>query len=205
MNVSVIIGTFGDPAWEGRARKVALPSVEGQEAFEVLIGHEPDGDIASCRNRLAAQASGEWLCFLDADDELHPGYLDAMRSAAPGSGRALLTPAVAYVRQRGRLPRATMWPVVDLRHGNYLVIGTLVQRAVFEEVGGFRVWPLYEDWCLWQRCWIRGATVVEVPEAVYIANVRFRSRNRSVLRQAERTRIHREIVAANFPGWEEGV
>lgn len=93
-----------------------------------------------------------------------------------------------------------IWPEMDLRLGNWLVIGTLVQRQVFVEVGGFREWPLYEDWCLWQRCWKAGAEPVKVPDAVYVARVRGASRNRQPSR-AEKLRIHGEIVAANFPGY----
>lgn len=199
MNVSVCIGTFGEPEWEARAREVALPSVEGQDAFEVLIEHEPDGDIASCRNRLAARARGEWLCFLDGDDELHPGYLDAMRRAAPASGKALLTPAVSYTQRRRQRPsRARVWPRVDFRDGNYLVIGTLVQREVFEEVGGFKAWPMYEDYCLWARCWTAGARVVEVPDAIYLANMRIDSRNRGPKR-ATKLYSHQAIGHSIWP------
>ena len=52
--------------------------------------HDPDGTIASVRNELANTAKGEWLLFLDADDELAPGYLDAMTRAL-GQERAYLT------------------------------------------------------------------------------------------------------------------
>ena len=79
-----------------------------------------------------------------------------------------------------------------------MVIGTLVQRAVFEEVGGFREWPIYEDWCLWQRCWLRGAEPVEVPDAHYIARIMPSSRNRGPSR-ALKLKYHREISQANFP------
>lgn len=124
---------------------------------------------------------------------------EASAGGVPGR-RWLLTPAVEYVARRGQRKRPMIWPEMDLRLGNWLVIGTLVQRQVFVEVGGFREWPLYEDWCLWQRCWKAGAEPVKVPDAVYVARVRGASRNRQPSR-AEKLRIHGEIVAANFPGY----
>ena len=203
MKVSVLIGTYGDEHWQRIAAKYAEPSVLGQKGLELLARHEPEGTLASVRNRLAIAARGDWLCFLDADDQLGPGYLHAMREAAgalsgPQDARWLLTPSVSYVTGRRYRHAAKLWPRCDLRLGNWLVIGTLVQKAVFIEVGGFNEWPVYEDWDLWQRCWKAGAEIVPVPDAVYIAHTRTGSRNRSPSR-AERLMIHRQIAESNFP------
>jgi glycosyltransferase involved in cell wall biosynthesis len=203
VRISVLIGTYGDEHWQRVAGKYAEPSVLGQKGLELLVRHEPEGTLASVRNRLALAARGDWLCFLDADDQLGPGYLHAMREAAaalsgPQEARWLLTPAVSYVTGKRYRQAAKLWPQCDLRLGNWLVIGTLVQKAVFVEVGGFHEWPLYEDWDLWQRCWKAGAEIVPVPDAVYIAHTRTGSRNRSPTR-AEKLMIHRQISEANFP------
>ena len=34
-------------------------------------------------------------------------------------------------------------------------------------VGGFRDWAALEDWDLWVRCWLAGASVAHAPEAVW--------------------------------------
>lgn len=195
VNVSVIVATFGDREWQQMGSRTA----KQHDAYHV---HLPDGTLAGARNLGAASVPGEWLCFLDADDELGEGYMDAMSAALPtDGGRYLLAPAVAFVGRRGQRKPARIPPrahLRDLRDGNWLVIGTLVQRRVFLEVGGFREWPIYEDWCLWQRCWKAGAEVVEVPAAHYVARVRPSSRNRGPSR-VMKLRYHHEIAAANFP------
>ena len=203
MNTSILISTHGAEEWEEMAWTVAFPSAEGQGAVEVIVTHLRDGTLAEARNQGARKASGDWLCFLDADDTLDPGYLARMEEALPPEeGRWLLTPAVAYERGEKRQP-AKIWPRVDLRHGNYLVIGTLVQAVVFEEVGGFREWGLYEDYDLFARCWIAGARVVEVPAAVYAARVRIQSRNRSP-RRPEKLYWHQSIAHDLWPDlWAE--
>lgn len=199
MDVSVIVATYGADSWARTAeRAVASAHALQPAAREVIVVHEPDGALHTARNAGAAQASGEWLCFLDGDDELDPGYLDAMaRAHAAHPDAGLLGPAVAYVRH-GVRQEPMCWPEVDLRDGNYLVIGTLVRRFMFDAVGGFKHWPMYEDWCLWQRCWLAGAEPVVVPDAVYVAHVRQLSRNRAPGRE-EREAAHRAIVAANIP------
>ena len=92
MSVSVLIPAYGEQEWEDLAWSRARPSAAAQCA-DVAVFYDPEGTIASTRNELARTASGEWLCFLDADDELAPGYLDAMEravereSVAPLPGR----------------------------------------------------------------------------------------------------------------------
>ncbi len=219
MLVSVLIGSFGDEAWRDLAQQQAVPSAEGQGAAEVLWRHEDDGTLASVRNAAAEAATGDWLCFLDADDRLGDGYVGAMFWAskidAPAEhvvdpesdrkggkdwglcrarddprgcewwpGRWLLVPAVQYVRD-GRcvgepaIPNKGGWPEV-----NECVIGTLIPRALFLDVGGFRETlndrtPLnsLEDYDLFLRCWDAGARLIHVPAAVYCAMVHDDGRN----------------------------
>lgn len=189
----------------------ALPSANAQEPHEVLIGHDSQGTIASVRNDLGHKATGEWLCFLDADDELAAGYLVAMQRAYERRSRGkshpsedpppLLTPAVSYVR-KGRRQPPRLLPGGDLRNNNYLVVGTLVHRDLFREVGGFEDYPHgFEDWSLWAKCWKAGAKVVQVRRAVYIAYVNENSKHRAMWRdrtyQAEwHKRVQRELFPA---------
>lgn len=189
MEVTVIVGTHGEQAWVDLAERRAIPSVPDG----VPVIHSHTDRLVTARNTGAAQADTEWLCFLDADDELDPGYLDAMDDGSED----LRGPSVVYVRN-GRPQPPKLWPACDLVDGNYLVIGTLVRKDLFIEVGGFRDWPLYEDWCLWQRCVLAGATVEQIPAAVYRAHVRTKSRNRAPAR-SEKLRWHHEIRRANYP------
>ena len=165
-------------------------------AREIIPYHGGD-TVAEARNNGAALATGEWLCFLDADDELAPGYLAAMEQAA--RPRALLAPAVEWVSWNGRPAyRGKLGPMVDMTVANWLVIGTLVERDLFQQVGGFKEWPVYEDWDLWQRCMIAGAEVVPVPDALYIAWGHARSRNRSQT-WPWKNQVHHEIRRTNYP------
>ena len=140
--------------------------------------------------------------FLDADDELEPGYITALQAGACD----LRAPAVRYVApdrfQAARMPRVAGHDhdcTADcLPEGNWLVIGTMARTQLLRDVGGFEPWPIYEDWALWLRCWKAGATVEAIPAAVYRAHHRPDSRNRAPARevkdQAHRD-IHRAVLA----------
>ena len=95
MNVTTIVSTFGGPDWERMGHRTA-------REHDAIHVHLPTGTLAEARNKGAEAATGDWLCFLDADDSLAPGYLEAMRAALPsGDGRWLLAPAVSFVGRRG--------------------------------------------------------------------------------------------------------
>ena len=89
MDATVIVATHGDPKWITLARERAIPSAEKQG---VAVLHYHGESLSEARNFAASQVDTEWLCFLDADDELAPGYFEAMDKAT-GDLRA---PSVCY-------------------------------------------------------------------------------------------------------------
>jgi glycosyltransferase involved in cell wall biosynthesis len=177
-SISVVISTFGDPVYWGAVAQRAIRSALSQtiEADGVYYNHADTPHEA--RNRGAEQANSKWLVFLDADDELDPFYLEAMtRYALDCSGPALIQPATLGVVGDREDPHPVLIPRKPLLDGNFMVIGTMVQREQFLRVGGFEDWPIYEDWDLWIRCWLDGAELVAGPNAIYRVHVSEGSRN----------------------------
>jgi glycosyltransferase involved in cell wall biosynthesis len=198
LDATICVGTFGGNEWAQLAHERAIPSAKAQ-GCEVVYRH--GATLARARNEALALVETPWAVFLDADDELAPDYLEAL-----GSGSAdLRAPSVSYVKL-GR-PRVPYVPKVAghvhdctsdcLRDGNWLVVGTGVRTDLARQVGGFREYEVYEDWDFFQRCWLAGASVEAVPDAVYLAHWRRDSRNRAP-GMALKNRVHHEIVAANL-------
>jgi GT2 family glycosyltransferase len=195
--LTVAVATYGDRSWTDLAFDRAIPSAHAQCLPTVF--HHGD-DITDARNRALEIVDTEWVVFLDADDELAGGYAQAMA----GGSADLRAPAVEYVhaihRQRPRVPRVFGHQhdcfAECLVYGNWLVIGTAVRAELVRKVGGFRDYPLYEDWDLWVRCWKAGATIEAVPAAVYVAHVREDSRNRGPS-QADKLAAHQAIAMDN--------
>ena len=205
MNVSVLVATYGEPSWIDMAETRALPSAQNQGAFEVLYAHQTDGTISSSRNALAEQASGTHLIYVDADDEISPGYLDAMREAHRNhpDANALFTPAVQQIR-KGR-PGAPIFfdRGISLRQDNWLVVGTLVSRELFMEVGGFCDYPHgFEDFSLWSKCFRAGADIVKVKDAVYRYWVNPQSKHKQGWRDRKwQVETHQRVVR-ELDEWE---
>lgn len=206
MNVSILIATRGDSQWATLARNRAVPSAERQPALEVIHRHfHYNMSLAGARNALAEEAVGERLLFLDADDELADGYVDAMQHTLDdhyGVGGArtspvLLVPALQQVDTSGHwIGQAAVpaWhrPLIDV---NCACIGTVWPAGLFRDIGGFKEWPIYEDWEIVMRAAVSGARLVAVPRAVYLATVSPQSRNQDQ-RYAETTytRIRSEYL-----------
>lgn len=208
MNITVLIGTYGELAWRDLAMSRAVPSAlrASTHRVDIVPIHLEDGTLADARNRAASHATSRWLCFLDADDELAPGYLDAMVRAIDVNRRrdALYVPKVQYVR--GRTRYAPRFPQeVPVHDGNWLVIGTVIPRKAFDRVGGFEEWPLYEDWALFARMQKLGLKPVRVHDATYIAHRRAGSRNHPTGGKRVKLAAHDSIRRAVFPELYEEV
>lgn len=197
MDVTVIVGTFGEQHWSDLAHQRAIPSAQPQA--EVIHVHtEPaetyGASLAKCRNEGALRATSEWLCFLDSDDELQPGFFDAMDKATAD----LRTPQVQYVR-RGRTFDPMFWPEVDLTAGNWMIVSTLIRRDLFFEIGAYRDVLLYEDWDLWIRAIKASAVVERVPDAVCRVHINPGSKHRYGTTRQEKIAAHEQVRRLNWP------
>jgi glycosyltransferase involved in cell wall biosynthesis len=173
--ISVCIATYGDNVWAELAERRALPSAIKQDC-EVILEHQPDGTLASARNAAAAKATHKRLVFLDADDELDGGFVAAMDASS--QNYAMHLPRTSFAKN-GHYGRPHFFSWCDLRDGNPMVIGTVIPTQAFTEVGGFTEnVELFEDWMLFAQLWKLGLKVVTVPDAVYVAHVVRKSRNR---------------------------
>lgn len=197
MNVTVAVATFGSPDWSNLARTRAIPSALD---LNVPVVHIHGATLHEARNEALAAVTTEFVCFLDADDQLERGYFDAMATGTAD----IRAPAVRYViggtpqperimRVAGHSHACTGDCLVD---GNWIVIGAVARTERLRAVGGFRDFEWSEDWDLWLRCYQAGATVEQITGAVYRAHVRQDSRNRAPDRQ-QRLDAHRAIALAN--------
>lgn len=175
MSVTIIIATYGDRDHWDRMAMPALLSAESQSipADRIIMAH--GNTLHGARNRAAMEANSEWLCFLDADDELDSEYVRAMLA---GSGDLRYPRVIKSIDGKRQDYYTEYFRYDNILDGNYMVIGTFVRRTQFLRVKGFRDLPVYEDWDLWIRCIVDGATPSLVPEAYYVVNERPASRNK---------------------------
>ncbi|MFN2454916.1 MAG: glycosyltransferase family 2 protein [Pyrinomonadaceae bacterium] len=153
MRISIIIPLYNKAPYLRRA----LDSIARQtfSDFEVIVvddGSTDDGarivaDYAdarvrlitqsnagpgAARNRGIAEAQGEFIAFLDADDEWLPGYLEENVRLLDEYGREVATVTSGYIEHPSGVSREPMWRARGLTDGIYrLHADTATELAVY--------------------------------------------------------------------------
>lgn len=148
--VSVLICTYGpDRAKWSRFAERARASVEKQtrQPDQLIEMHHDSGMLHEVRNAAAAAARTDAIIFLDADDELDPGYVEAMMA---GTGDIRYPLVQRLCEETGqwidKAPRA--FPKKTILLANFLVVSSMMPRETFLAAGGFEDYPALEDWSL---------------------------------------------------------
>lgn len=175
--VDVVIPTVGqlNDEW-ARFLNRAAHSVTGQTVPPTSQWKwgRSETSVTEARNAGAALSTADWLIFLDADDELDPGYIEAMLA---GTGDVRWPSTLGVVNGVEDNYPVLLQPRPNLIISNHCIIGSMVRRELFEAVGGFRDFPVLEDWDFWVRCALAGADFQPCPDAIYRVYVRAGSRN----------------------------
>ena len=189
MDATVVVATTAHRHTLEHALHAAIPSAQAER---VPVVHARAATLHEARTAGLRAVRTEWVCFLDAGDEIEPGFFEAL-SAASGELRA---PAVRPVRRgveraRARVPRVPGHghPCEGscLRRGNWLPLATLAPTELVRSVGGWRDVGPEQDWDLWVRCHLAGARVATVPAAVCRSRPEDRRPSRSERGEAEWT------------------
>lgn len=194
MDCTIVVSTFGNFKWQLLAQERALPSAY---SFGLPVIYNHGNSLHEARNIGLFDVKTEWVCHLDADDELEYGFFDEIEKVE-GDLRA---PAVRYVGYPAKMPNVVghnhLCNAGCLAEGNWMVVGTVARTDLLKKVGGWKDYPVFEDFDLWQRCWVAGATVVPVPRAVYRAYSTETGRNKVQSPEYYR-KVQNQIIQTNL-------
>jgi hypothetical protein len=145
---------------------------------DVTLVTSPHVGLPAARNLGIAHATGDFVAFLDADDELEPEFLTSLGSlSAFRPDLDILTTDARFVvdgRPDGTFYERNAFPIDDQRmgmlRGCFITTKTAVRRSRLLEVGGFDArLKQGEDWECWLRLVLSGSRVglVESPLSRY--------------------------------------
>lgn len=106
---------------------------------------ESEGGAGPARNAAVRQSTGQWLCFLDADDFMRDDRVELQLATARRNPRAIVGSRFTRIPE-GSTPRYTRWcngltphELMTHRFRELTVVQPtwFVARSVFEEVGGY--------------------------------------------------------------------
>lgn len=170
--VAVIIPVYGDhEIWDSLAERAGNSALS--QTIRPFVNIEEGDNITKCRN-IALISNTEYLIFLDADDTLHPTYIEEMMKGTAD----IRVPSVHRHYENGDIDTDQRhYKPKDLMTGNYIVVSAMIRTSLFKQLGGFHDYESLEDWDLWLRAEEAGATFEQVPEAILHVNKRIGSRN----------------------------
>lgn len=179
MLASVSRQTFGD--WEHRLVddnsadprvRATLDQAAARDPRIRVSYRDQQGGIGAATNDALREARGEYVAFLDHDDELHPRALEAVSAAIAARPDAdYLYSDEDKIDERGKHFDPFVkpgWSPERLSSQMFLTHFRVIRRSLCDELGGLRQdLDGSQDWDLALRVTERSRAVVHVPEVLY--------------------------------------
>ena len=107
----------------------------------LTVVHQENSGMTVARNRGLELADGEWVAFLDDDDQLLPAWGPTFAPLMQVPDSAIVSGAVEFVEPDGQPagtePPSPLGPVFDDAVAQYLAGCFAVRRSVVEQAGGY--------------------------------------------------------------------
>lgn len=147
-DVGKLVGKFSDP----RIRLIAMPENSGHDGKPKNVGIK--------------EAKGEYVAFLDDDDEYRPDALKILLRYAEETGRSVIYgDYLMHGRNGGLSPGWSVeFSISRLMRQNFISMCTVLMRAdAVRAIGGFdEKVPKFKDWNLWIRLHKNGESFFHV-------------------------------------------
>jgi glycosyltransferase involved in cell wall biosynthesis len=130
--------------------------IAGLDRARYVVVEQDNQGLARARNNGIRRASGAYIIPLDADNRLHPVFVEramAVLDARPEVG--IVYGDAMYVGERSGRWVVGPYDFKRLLRSNYIDACACFRRSVWERAGGYDEHMPYmgwEDWDLWLRC-----------------------------------------------------
>lgn len=115
--------------------------------------------VAKARHEAVRFSTSELLLFVDADDVLNPDYLEKMVRVIMKGGDIVYPDLLLWAQNESRLvvtpKRITPAFVRDFKKV-VMPVTSLISRKMYDDLGGFKEWPVLEDLDFFVRAMAKG-------------------------------------------------
>jgi glycosyltransferase involved in cell wall biosynthesis len=152
------------------------PKILEEFGDSIRVLRQKNAGHVKARNNGSRLARGEWLAFLDADDEWLPDKLAKQLARADEKTSVVYTDRVNFgdigrvAERQSNGQRLWEGDIFErlLLVGNFITVSSvIIRKSVFERLGGFEEELLVcEDWDLWLRYTAQGGLIGLCPEGL---------------------------------------
>lgn len=199
---SVRAQTYRDIEWvvvdDGSTDETTLRALETLEHAGTRVIRSSNRGLSAARNLGILSSSGEFVCSLDADDRLHPEWIERAVGVLDAD------PGLAFVSHWLEAFGDEQWAWKPVRCDLAMLLdvnvvngAALVRRAALDEAGGFdeTMRDGCEDWEFWIRLLERGHRGAILPEVMYQYRRRSGSMSSRMALEGLHPRLYAELVA----------
>ncbi|NDJ16282.1 glycosyltransferase [Myxacorys almedinensis A] len=145
-----------------------------QQGYTIL--NQSNQGLACARNNGIANAQGQYILALDADNKIRPAYIyKGIEILDHDPEIGVVYGDAEYFGERNDRLTVADFDADRLLLGNYIDACAVFRKGVWEECGGYdETMPLqgYEDWDLWLNAMQKGWKFYHVPDVLFDYRVR---------------------------------
>ena len=173
-----------------RSLKIAQKYEKENYNFKVIS--QVNKGLSSARNTGIMNSIDDYILFLDADDILLADCLEKIQEVIDKTNADIISPSFKCFGKGQEIIILMSNPTIeDFKTGNRIGYCSAIKREKLLEVGGYspRMTTGYEDLHLWYNLLSRGATIVTIPEVLWL----YRTKEKSMWHDA--VEHHVELMA----------
>ena len=168
-------------------------SLEIAKKYPIKIVDQVNKGLASARNSILMNATGDYIIFLDSDDILLPNCVEKiLEIAKTNSNIDIISPSFkCFGKGDDTIILMSNPTIEDFKVANRIGYCSAIKREKLLEVGGYspRMTFGYEDLHLWYNLLSRGSTITTIPEVLWL----YRTKEHSMWHDA--LEHHEEMMA----------
>lgn len=175
-----------------------------KEGYRVLK-KEVNRGVSDSRNKGIVESKGKYLLTLDADDRIHPSYLEKL-SVMLEAGHDVVYCNYKRFGLSDTVVKVPEFSFAQLLAGNYIVNCSAFTRAIWNTTGGFdTAMSHYEDWEFWIHAASKGGRFYHIDEVLFEYRHKAVSQNIRCADPAYRAEVVKYVCQKHLASYQKHV
>lgn len=161
------------------------------------IIHQENQGLSMARNNGINEACGKYILPLDADDKIHPTYIEKALNIIENNDKI----GIVYCDAEFFGIKTGKWKLKeynfkDFLLGNYIFCSALYRKSDWAIVGGYKKEMVFgfEDWEFWLSLIEMGAEVYKIPETLFLYRQTNKSMSESLSKNSNKIMMFKQIM-----------